>query len=79
VLREALDRLADLNHSISQLEAESTRFRDTVLPVMEDRIAATERLTFTRLIDKESLAATQIGDPLSGKVSDTNLPRDSVS
>ena len=78
-LREALDRLADADHRISQLEAESTRFRDTVLPVMEDRIAATERLTFTRLVNQEALAATQIGNPLSGKVSDTNLPRESVA
>jgi hypothetical protein len=58
VLREAIDRLADADHRISQLEAESTRFRDTVLPVMEDRIAATERLTFTRLGNQEALAAT---------------------
>ena len=78
-LREALDRLADADHRISQLEAESTRFRDTVLPVMEDRIAATERLTFTRLVNQEALAATQIGNPLSGKVSDSNLPRESVA
>ena len=78
-LREALDRLADADHRISQLEAESTRFRDTVLPVMEDRIAATERLTFTRLVNQEALAATQIGNPLSGKVSDTNLPRESAA
>jgi hypothetical protein len=79
VLREALDRLADADHRISQLEAESTRFRDTVLPVMEDRIAATERLTFTRLVNQEALAATQVGHPLSGKVSDKNLPRESVA
>lgn len=79
VLREALERLADADHRISQLEAESTRFRDTVLPVMEDRIAATERLTFTRLVKQEALATTQIGNPLSGKVSDTNLPRESVA
>ena len=78
-LREALDRLADADHRISQLEAESTRFRDTVLPVMEDRIAATERLTFTRLVNQEALAATHIGNPLSGKVSDTNLHRESVA
>ena len=78
-LREALDRLADADHRISQLEAESTRFRDTVLPVMEDRIAAAERLTFTRLVNQEALAATQIGNPLSGKVSDSNLPRESVA
>ena len=78
-LREALDRLADADHRISQLEAESTHFQHTVLPVMEDRIAATERLTFTRLVNQEALAATQIGNPLSGKVSDTNLPRESVA
>jgi hypothetical protein len=46
---------------------------------MEDRVAATERLKFTRLVIKESLAATQIGNPLSGKVSDTNIPRESVA
>jgi hypothetical protein len=79
VLREALDRLADADHRISHLEAESTRFRDTVLPVMEDRIAATERLTLTRLVNKESLAATKIGNPLRGKVSDTNHPRESIA
>jgi hypothetical protein len=50
VLREVIDRLADADHPISQLEAESTCFRDTVLPVMEDRIAATERLRVTRLV-----------------------------
>jgi hypothetical protein len=55
VLRVALDRLADADHCISQLKAKSTRFRDTVLPVMEDRIAATERLTFTRLVTQEAL------------------------
>jgi hypothetical protein len=49
-----------------------------VLPVQEDRIAATERLTFTRLVNQEALAATHTGNPLSGKVSDTNLPRESV-
>jgi hypothetical protein len=71
VLREALDRFADADHHISQLEAESTRFRNTVLPVMVDRIAATDRLTFTRLLNQEALAATQIENSLSCKVSDT--------
>jgi hypothetical protein len=78
VLREALDRLADADQRITQLEAESTRFRDNVLPVMESRIAAMERLTVTRLVDQDSLAAIRSGVPLSGKVSDTNLPRESV-
>jgi hypothetical protein len=32
VLREALDRLADADQRITQLAAESTRFRDNVLP-----------------------------------------------
>ena len=78
VLREALDRLADADQRITQLEAESTRFRDNVLPVMESRIAATERLTVTRLANQDPLAATQSGPPLSGKVYDINLPRESV-
>jgi hypothetical protein len=47
VLREALDRLADADQRITQLEADSTRFRDNALPVMESRIAPTERLTVT--------------------------------
>ena len=78
VLREALDRLADADQRITQLEAESTRFRDDVLPVMESRIAATERLTVTRLANQDPLAATQSGPPLSGEVYDINLPRESV-
>jgi hypothetical protein len=78
VLREALDRLADADQRITQLEAESTRFLDNVLPVMESRIAATERLTVTHLINQDSLAATHSEIPLRGKVSDTNLRRDSV-
>ena len=53
VLREALDRLADADQRITQLEAESTRFRDNVLPVMESRITATERLTVTRLANQD--------------------------
>jgi hypothetical protein len=78
VLREALERLADSDQRINQLEEESTSFRDNVLPVIESRIAATERLTVTRLVNQDYLAATQSGVPLSGKVSDTNLPRESV-
>jgi hypothetical protein len=61
VLREALDRLAYAYQRITQLEAESTRFRDNVLPVMESRIATMERLTVTRLVDQDSLAATRSG------------------
>jgi hypothetical protein len=79
VLREALDRLADADHRISQLGAESTRFRDAVLPVMKDRIAVTERFTLTRLVNQEALADTKIGNPLSGKGSDTNIPRESIA
>jgi hypothetical protein len=38
-----------------------------------------ERLTVTRLVNQDSLAAIQSGVvPLSGKVSDTNLPRESI-
>jgi hypothetical protein len=78
VLLEALDRLADADQRITQLEAEATSFRDNVLPVMEKRIATIERLTVTSFVNQESLAATQSGVPLSGKVSDTNFPRESV-
>jgi hypothetical protein len=45
---------------------------------MENHIAATECITVTRLVNQDSLAATQSGVPLSGKVSDTNLPWESV-
>jgi hypothetical protein len=78
VFRETLDRLADADQRITQLEAESTRFLDNVLPVMESRIAATELLTVTHLVNQASLAATQSEIPLRGKVSDTNLRRESV-
>jgi hypothetical protein len=79
VLRKALDRLADLDQRITHLEAESTSFRDTVLQVMESGIAATERLIVARLVNQDSLADTQIAVRLSGKASNTNLPRESVA
>jgi hypothetical protein len=46
-----------------------------VLPAIKSRIAAMERLTVTHLVNQDSLAATQSGVPLSGKVPDTNLHR----
>jgi hypothetical protein len=45
---------------------------------MESRITAMELPTVTLLVNQDSLAPTQSGVPLSGKVSDTNLPRESV-
>jgi hypothetical protein len=53
VLREALERLADEDQRITQLEAEWTLFRNNVLPVTESRITATERLPVTRLVNQD--------------------------
>jgi hypothetical protein len=53
VLREALERLADEDQRITQLEAEWILFRNNVLPVTESRITATERLPVTRLVNQD--------------------------
>jgi hypothetical protein len=78
VLHEALNRLADADQRISQLEAESSRFRDNVLPEMECRIAATERLTLTRLVNQETPVAIPSGKSPGATVCEKNLPRESV-
>jgi hypothetical protein len=45
LLREALDRLADTDQRISQLEAESTCYRDNVLPTNAERLTLTSFVT----------------------------------
>jgi hypothetical protein len=87
-LRQAADRLAELEHRLSLVETELTRFRDieyTAAEAMsrcaavETRLALAERLTTPiNYMTKPTSGVPQYGNPFGGQEYSSNLPRESV-
>jgi hypothetical protein len=87
-LRQAVSRLADSEHRLSVIEAESTRFRNFEYTVaealsrcaaVETRLAASERLVKSSYhMTNPALGITQDGIPRGDQEYSSNLPKESV-